>query len=378
MTESVQENPSQVHGRLNEALHVAGYAVERAWAKLEWLLEGERWKQVGSGFENVNDFMATVQLPPGSDPSQRKAIAKRIKKLQPEVSQRKIAGTLGVSKGTVNRDLGAPNGAREEHDAAPISDGVSRSAPNGALELDPPPATSEIAGDEAAKLAKRRVERKRRDVDAERRRIEEAKQHIQAMPDRPDVDIRHGDFREVLADLEGVDAVMTDPPYGRDHIHLMADLASWADGVLGEDGILAVLMGQHHLPDVYALLSGHRPYRWTACLLTEGPAYVSHASRVQCGWKPVLVYGGGPRFADVVRSEGRDIAAKSHHKWGQDFAAFRILVERLTDPGQTVVDPFMGSGTTLLAAAAIGRHAIGADVDANAVETARDRLWEAA
>ena len=185
------------------------------------------------------------------------------------------------------------------------------------------------------------------------------------------MDIRHGDFREVLADLQNVDAIITDPPYPAEFLPLLDDLAAWADKVLSDDGVLAVLIGQTHLPEVYRRLSGHRPYRWTACYLTEGPGYVSHPRRVQSGWKPLLVYGGGPRFGDVFRSSGDD---KRHHKWGQNFDAFHAIVERLTTKGATVVDPFMGAGTTLLAAHALGRNTIGCDLDEQAVADTKARL----
>ena len=108
--------------------------------------------------------------------------------------------------------------------------------------------------------------------------------------------------------------------------------------------------------------------------LTPAAGYVSHSARVQSNWKPVLVYGGGPRFADVLKSEGSDAGAKDLHYWGQDYGAFHTLIQRLTRPGQTVADPFAGSGTTLLAANALGRHAIGADLDPTAIETARQRV----
>jgi DNA methylase len=133
-------------------------------------------------------------------------------------------------------------------------------------------------------------------------------------------------------------------------------------------------MGQTYLPEVYRLLDGHRPYRWTACYLTPGNGYASMARRVQSNWKPLIVYGGGPRFADIIRSEGLDASAKTHHKWGQDYSAFHTIIERLTARGQTVCDPFMGSGTTLLAAKALGRHAIGADIELDSVNTALERL----
>jgi ParB-like chromosome segregation protein Spo0J len=226
----------------------------------------------------------------------------------------------------------------------------------------------------AGGIALDRAERIIRDREAEQRRIAQAKKEAEMSAVQTTVDIRRGDFRDVLADLEGVDAIITDPPYPHEFIPLLGDLAAWADKVLSPDGVLAVLIGQTYLPEVYRLLDGHRPYRWTGCYLTSGPGYVSHPRKVQSNWKPLIVYGGIKRFSDVVRSEGNDADAKSNHKWGQDYAAFHTIIERLTERGQTVVDPFMGSGTTLLAAHALGRHAIGCDVDADSVETSRRRL----
>lgn len=44
---------------------------------------------------------------------QRKEFVKRIKELQPEVSNRAIAGALGVGKGTIDRDVRGPNGPQK-------------------------------------------------------------------------------------------------------------------------------------------------------------------------------------------------------------------------------------------------------------------------
>jgi ParB-like chromosome segregation protein Spo0J len=219
-----------------------------------------------------------------------------------------------------------------------------------------------------------RAERIIRDRIAEQRRIEQARREAAAQPEPTRVDIRHGDFRQTLADLENVDAIITDPPYAREFLPLLADLAVWADKVLTSDGVLAVLMGQTYLPEVYRLLDGGRPYRWTACYLTPGAGYRSHPRRLQSNWKPLLIYGGGPRFADVFRTEASDADAKNNHRWGQDYGAFHAIVETLTAHGQTVADPFMGSGTTLLAAHALGRHAVGCDIEAEHVVKAKERL----
>ena len=109
--------------------------------------------------------------------------------------------------------------------------------------------------------------------------------------------------------------------------------------------------------------------------LTPGPGYVSHARKVQSQWKPILIYGGGERFADVLTasSTGGGVE-KSNHAWEQDFDGFRELIQRLTETGDVIADPFAGSGTTLLAALSCGRNAVGAEIDQAAFEAAEKRL----
>ena len=173
-------------------------------------------------------------------------------------------------------------------------------------------------------------------------------------------DLRRGDFREVLAGITA-DAVITDPPYAREYLPLYADLAKWADSVLTDDGVLAVLTGQSHLPEVFRLMDGYRPYRWTMSYLTPGAGYAAMHARVQSHWKPVLLYGRGPRIDDVITAA--DPPSGEAHRWQQSLSGFQELIRRLTDPGQTVADPFGGSATTLIAAQQLGRHAIGAEIE---------------
>jgi len=54
----------------------------------------------------------------------------------------------------------------------------------------------------------------------------------------------------------------------------------------------------------------------------------------------------------------------------------RWLVRLVTPPGGTVLDPFAGSGTTLLAARAEGFGAVGIEREAEYVEIMRKRLEE--
>jgi len=104
------ESPNTVHGRLLEAVHISGYTVERAFSELKWLLKDDRWKTVGDGFDDVDEFLATVSVSSFKIAvEQRKELVKELALMR--ASQSATAKALGVSEPTVARDLGKTRGA---------------------------------------------------------------------------------------------------------------------------------------------------------------------------------------------------------------------------------------------------------------------------
>ena len=75
---------------------------------------------------------------------------------------------------------------------------------------------------------------------------------------------------------------------------------------------------------------------------------------------------GVTRFDEVFRSTDR-VKGYTHdfYKYPARFAPTfaRFILDSLTEPGDYVLDPFMGGGTTIVEAVASGRHAIGSDVN---------------
>lgn len=350
---SLDEN-SRLYGSAQRGIHIADYTLQVAQTELLTLIENEGWRFDGK-FDDINEFLKSVQLIEKDKlrlgMETRRKFCAAIKLRQPQASNRAIAKALGVGKGTIDRDVRGPSDPPGAEKSSKANGQKRQGGPSG------PPA---LSGAEVGLLAQRREERKARDLAANGR--EQA-----TITGEGTIELRSGDFRGVLADLRDVDAVITDPPYGKEHLALLRALAEFADRVLKKDGILAVLYGQTYLPEALAQLTGFRPYRWTACYLTPGNGYVSHARAVQSNWKPLLIFGGNePRFSDLFNSTG-DADGKEHHHWGQNFEAFTSIIERLTKPGELVVDPFTGGGTTLLAAKALGRNAIGSEINEDTV-----------
>jgi len=200
-------------------------------------------------------------------------------------------------------------------------------------------------------------------------------------------DCRLGDFRTTLSDLipGSVDAVITDPPYPREYLPLWSDLGEHAAKWLKPGGILAAMSGQTHLPEVIMRLGEHLDYHWTVAYLTPGGQAVQVFPRnVNTFWKPVLIYrnGDGPKpewFGDVTRSDVNDNDNRRQvgggdRRWAQSESGMADLIRRLTRPGELIVDPFMGAGTTGVAALALKRRFTGCEISAVDHATAAGRL----
>jgi len=189
----------------------------------------------------------------------------------------------------------------------------------------------------------------------------------------------HGDLAQVHAEIpdNSVDVIITDPPYLEECLHTYETLAKVAARVLKPGGSCLAMVGHQWLPQVLELMRPHLEYHWTLAYVQPGATARIWSKKIIVGWKPVLWFTKGRYdgdFAyDVVRSEDRD---KEYHEWGQSESGFATLVERFSYPGDTILDPFLGGGTTGVVALRLGRRFVGIDIDATAIETTRRRLAE--
>lgn len=200
------------------------------------------------------------------------------------------------------------------------------------------------------------------DLDKEQRLRDEQLKRLQ---DVNDIEIRQGDFKEVLEDIPVIDAIITDPPYHQEYIECFSELSLFASKHLKEDGFCIVYSGQYHLPEVINRLSEHLTYVWTFCLYHVGKKQLLNGVNIMCGWKPVLIFSNGRkkmRFSayDVLISEQME---KFGHEWQQSESGVANLVEIFSEPGQLVADPFAGSGTFLKVAHEMNRNTIGAEIN---------------
>jgi site-specific DNA-methyltransferase (adenine-specific) len=189
-------------------------------------------------------------------------------------------------------------------------------------------------------------------------------------------DIRAKAMLQTKIPNDSVNLIYTDPPYDHNSLPLYKDLAILADRVLKEGGSLVTYIGQYALFDIgnYVLKNSSLKYHWELAVLHSGNQAPMFSKQIRVDWKPLLWFYKGPKpvilhdMHDSIKSEVPD---KSLHDWAQSSKEARYCIEMLTYPGQVILDPFCGSGTTAIAALQLKRQFIGFDIDPDALQLAK-------
>lgn len=81
---------------------------------------------------------------------------------------------------------------------------------------------------------------------------------------------------------------------------------------------------------------------------------------------------------DVFRHSWQSQMGVSGHPAEKPLSLLRWLIESMTEPGDLVLDPFIGSGTTAVACEELGRRWIGVEIEEEHCRTAAKRIEESA
>ena len=197
------------------------------------------------------------------------------------------------------------------------------------------------------------------------------------------VDLRLGDCLEIMRDMPAasVDAVITDPPYGlgmrtvaggttkntqTKFINQMRDF-QWDNSAPSKE----VFEQMRRVSDKQCFWGGNYfelpPTR--GILVWDKMTYLPTMSRVEIAWTSEDM----PAKYIQINSNQKDRL----HPTQKPVALMEWVIKLLTKEGDTILDPFMGSGTTGVACARLNRNFIGIEINPQYFEIAQRRIAEA-
>jgi DNA methylase len=198
-----------------------------------------------------------------------------------------------------------------------------------------------------------------------------------------------GDCREVLPTLSGIDAVVTDPPYGIGYQSGYATDRLWSAGrKIANDLDCSVRDEALAAFDCACLVFGSRksplPPRTRQVLIWNKMGALGMGA-LDLPWKPgyeeIYALGkgfvGGRRWHSVITHPPTQAMACNGRTHPNEKPVGLIELLLSWCPAGTVLDPFMGSGTTGVACARPGRRFVGIEIEPRYFDIACRRIEEA-
>jgi site-specific DNA-methyltransferase (adenine-specific) len=198
--------------------------------------------------------------------------------------------------------------------------------------------------------------------------------------DEGGITIYMGDCREILPLLPAVDLVLTDPPYnvgieygsGTNDNRTREDFIEWAKvwvlECLEKAPTVLISTGHMRLPD-YAMIE---PWKWLICWWK--PAAMGRSPVGFSNWEPVAMWGkGAATGCDFIKAPIVPSGELDGHPCPKPLDWAKCILS-LFPNAKTIIDPFVGSGTTIRAAKDLGRKAIGIEIEERYCEIAAKRL----
>lgn len=210
-----------------------------------------------------------------------------------------------------------------------------------------------------------------------------------------------GDCRDQLVDLPSasVDLLLTDPPYGmafkgdgktaapiradgsRQGMRVLRQAMTAAGPSLAADAHALVFCHWASWPDFADTVAAHLKLKgalvwWKNrggvgdCAGSYAPDYEVVLHAVGAIRRPLV----GKRMGAVLAGFAPVPPPKRVHPTEKPVSLLRLLIERSCPAGGLVLDPFAGSGATLVAAQQLGRRAVGVELEERYCEAAARRL----
>jgi site-specific DNA-adenine methylase len=321
----------------------------------------------------------------------------------PDASYREVAEQVDASRPTVTEwlkedfDEQVTDAGGDEGDDEPLNvvsrgaserdktNEVARVADGGSTTI------SDTASEAVEDLSKNNTSPQTASKRVEKESAKEEVKKQQQEPDEQTAVVRHVDVQQLLAETDSGDLLLTDPPYTTDVDDIRTFVSSWlpaAMRTLDDTGCAFIFVGAY-TDELQTYLSqldelGLRERTQVLVWTYRNTLGQTPSDQYKRNWQAILFIQSDPTtdidapltsekwaVQDINAPDGRHDGR--HHKWQKPREAIDRFIRHTTEEGDTVIDPFVGTGTTALVAAELGRQVIAGDNSSKMLDIAVDR-----
>ena len=194
------------------------------------------------------------------------------------------------------------------------------------------------------------------------------------------VTIYHGDCREILPDLPKVDLVLTDPPYGvgnmvsgtmsKNRLHKTQYLSFDDSYEYVRDVVIPAIEICLEKSERMIITPGFKCLKLYPQWDSFGCLYMPAATGMQL-WgsgdnQPILYYGKPYDIGKRIKKCSYVVTgspSNNEHPCAKPLDLWEKIISERSDTEHTILDPFLGSGTTAYCAKKLNRHCIGIEIE---------------
>jgi len=198
--------------------------------------------------------------------------------------------------------------------------------------------------------------------------------------ERDNQTIYNADCLEILKEMpdKSVDLVLTDPPYGIDlqYEDYEDSKEAWRalfSAFIPEAIRVAkmVILPSCQIAELEWIYANFPP-DWLIAWYKGSPGHRSFIGFND--WEPHLVYGKTGKIMHDHFQAQPQMGNKWGHPCPKPVEWAKWFITKATEESDTILDPFLGSGTTLVACKQLGRKGIGIEISEKYCQIAKDRL----
>jgi DNA modification methylase len=210
--------------------------------------------------------------------------------------------------------------------------------------------------------------------------LKELKDYLYYEEENPSLKIYCGDCLEIMPLLPKVDLVVTDPPYGIGEAYdTFEDTSDNVKALAGKVIPFCLSITKRMAVSCATRQITFYPQSdWILCWFNKAGSGMNPWG-FTC-WQPILVYGKDPYLENKLGSrpdyiEHCETSPKNGHPCPKPTKFWKKLMIRVgAEYSDSILDPFLGSGTTLVACKELNRNGIGIEINPKYCEIAKKRL----